>query len=107
MNRTAHGSRAKNTLMFMMQKLDKLQVYDLWLNIALGIATSVALCGTYFAVFYPFQTQVSGVRTEVNGLRDMIRQASEFNEKQQILAAKLAKSEQAATELARRIPAAP
>ncbi|MDB5388211.1 MAG: hypothetical protein JWM11_3857 [Planctomycetaceae bacterium] len=88
-------------------RLDKLQVYDLWLNGGLGLVTAVALIGAYFAAFYPFNVQHSAVQAEVYELQELIRQASELSEKEHALAAKLTISENAAVDLARRIPAAP
>jgi Tfp pilus assembly protein PilO len=93
--------------MLSIQRLDKLQTYDLALNTGLGIVTAVALVGIYFATFYSFNVQHSAVQTEATELRELIRQASEFNEQQQALTTQLTKSEQAAADLTRRIPSAP
>lgn len=93
--------------MFLTQYSDKLKTYDLWLNAGLGFATLVALAGTYFAVFYPFNVQHHAVRLEANELRELIKKASEFNEKKQSLSTQLSKSEKAEADLAKRIPAAP
>lgn len=89
------------------QNLDRLQSYDIGLNLGLLTVTMVVLSTLYVAAVRPIDRQLADARQQSSALEQLIRKTSEIALKRQTLESELKQSEQATEELLQRIPTAP
>ena len=86
---------------------DKIEIYDYWLNGALGAVTLVAFGIAYLIVMYPFQAMSQTVRTEIKESQGLIDKALEVTRSHQAFTAEFEEAKRAAQQLSTRIPATP